>query len=66
VLTISIDLINYCVRENAPFNVFADWTDILKVVKSIVAGETTVEKAAQDGYEQYKKGNAGVSVDGQA
>ena len=54
------DLIKYCVRQNVPFNVFSDWSEILAKVKEIVEGRTTVEDAAEDGYEQYKKGAAGV------
>ncbi|EGP84282.1 unnamed protein product [Zymoseptoria tritici ST99CH_1A5] len=56
------DLISYCARENVPFTVFGDWTDILREVKRITAGETTVEQAAKEGYEQFKKGDAGVSA----
>lgn len=61
-----IDLISYCARENVPFTVFETWSDILSEVNKIVAGETTVKQAAEEGYEQYKKGNAGVSANGKA
>lgn len=61
-LTSPPDLISYCARENVPFTVFGDWTDILREVKRITAGETTVEQAAKEGYEQFKKGDAGVSA----
>ncbi|EME78627.1 uncharacterized protein MYCFIDRAFT_56876 [Pseudocercospora fijiensis CIRAD86] len=60
------DLIRYCVKEDIPFTVFEDWTDILKVVKQIVAGEKSVHDAAKEGYETYKKGEAGVAVNGAA
>lgn len=60
------DLIRYCARENVPFTVFEDWSDILKVVKKIHAGETTVHEAAKQGYEDYQKGAAGLSSNGQA
>ncbi|CZT24998.1 related to Phosphoserine phosphatase [Ramularia collo-cygni] len=56
------DLISYCARENVPFTVFETWSDILREVKKIVAGETTVKQAAAEGFEQYKKGNAGVKA----
>ncbi|KAH7063470.1 HAD-like domain-containing protein [Macrophomina phaseolina] len=55
------DLIQYCVREDIPFTVFADWKDILEKVKEIVAGKTSVEQAAKEGYEQFKSGQAGVN-----
>jgi hypothetical protein len=61
-LTFAVDLISYCARENVPFTVFEDWSDILKEVKRIVAGETTVKQAAAEGFEQYKKGGAGVKT----
>lgn len=40
---------------------FEDWSEILAKVKEIVEGETTVQEAARDGYEQYKKGATGSS-----
>jgi hypothetical protein len=61
-LTLLSDLISYCAREEVPFTVFGDWTDILKEVKKIVAGETTVQQSAKEGFEQYKKGGAGVKA----
>ena len=54
------DLISYCAREDVPFTVFADWSDILAKCKSIVEGKTTVQAAAKEGYEAYKKGEAGL------
>lgn len=60
------DLIRYCARENVPFTVFEDWSDILKVVKKIHAGEISVHDAAKQGYEDYQKGAAGLSANGQA
>lgn len=45
---------------------FETWSDILREVKKIVAGETTVKQAAAEGFEQYKKGSAGVSANGKA
>ncbi|KAK0259308.1 hypothetical protein LTR91_006037 [Friedmanniomyces endolithicus] len=55
------DLIQYCVKQNTPFTVFSDWSDILKKVKEIVAGEITVKDAAREGYESYQKGEAGLN-----
>ncbi|KAL0260657.1 hypothetical protein SLS55_004347 [Diplodia seriata] len=55
------DLIQYCVREDIPFTVFADWKDILAKVQEIVAGKTSVKQAAKLGYEQFKSGQAGVN-----
>ncbi|KAL1633788.1 hypothetical protein SLS56_002667 [Neofusicoccum ribis] len=55
------DLIQYCVREDIPFTVFADWKDILDKVKEIVAGKTSVKEAAAEGYAQFKSGQAGVN-----
>jgi 2,3-diketo-5-methylthio-1-phosphopentane phosphatase len=37
------DLINYCAREDVPFTVFEDWTNILSKCKEIVEGQTTVD-----------------------
>lgn len=54
------DLIQYCVDKNVPFTVFEDWSSILAKVKQIVAGETTVQEAAKEGHEAYKKGEAGL------
>ncbi|KAK8208010.1 hypothetical protein M8818_004048 [Zalaria obscura] len=55
------DLISYCVRENIPFTVFEDWSAIKAKVQEIVAGKITVHEAAQKGFEEYKKGEAGVN-----
>ncbi|KAF2771450.1 hypothetical protein EJ03DRAFT_372798 [Teratosphaeria nubilosa] len=55
------DLIRYCVKEEVPFTVFSDWSDILSKVKQIVAGEVSVHGAAKEGYEQFKKGEAGLN-----
>lgn len=60
------DLIKYCVRENVPFTVFEDWSSILEKVKEITSGKTTVHDAAREGYEAYKRGEAGVSANGSA
>ena len=57
----AIDLIRYCARENVPFTVFEDWSSILDQVKGIVEGKTTVEEAAKEGFEQYKRGAAGLN-----
>ena len=54
------DLITYCARENVPFTVFEDWTNILAKCKEIVQGATTVKEAAHQGFEAYKAGSAGV------
>ncbi|KAF2129372.1 hypothetical protein P153DRAFT_340160 [Dothidotthia symphoricarpi CBS 119687] len=53
------DLINYCAREDVPFTVFEDWSNILAKCKEIVEGKTTVQQAAKDGFEAYKNGAAG-------
>ncbi|EMC91684.1 hypothetical protein BAUCODRAFT_152078 [Baudoinia panamericana UAMH 10762] len=55
------DLIRYCVKEDVPFTVFEDWSTILEKVKEIVAGKTTVQDAAREGYEAYQKGEAGLN-----
>jgi 2-hydroxy-3-keto-5-methylthiopentenyl-1-phosphate phosphatase len=55
------DLINYCARENVPFTVFEDWTNILSKCKEIVDGKATVQEAAKAGFEAYKSGAAGVN-----
>ncbi|PNS18859.1 Pdp3-interacting factor 1 [Sphaceloma murrayae] len=52
------DLIDYCVREDVPFTVFEDWSSIHATVKDIVDGKKTVNDAAKEGYESYKKGEA--------
>jgi 2,3-diketo-5-methylthio-1-phosphopentane phosphatase len=54
------DLITYCAKENVPFTVFADWSNILEKCKEIVEGKTTVKQAAHDGFEAYKSGAAGI------
>jgi len=51
----AVDLVQYCARKNVPFTTFDDWSSILSKVKEIVAGETTVQDAAKEGYEAYKK-----------
>lgn len=56
------DLINYCARENVPFTVFEDWTNILAKCKEIVEGKTTVQDAAKAGFEAYKSGAAGINL----
>lgn len=56
------DLINYCAREDVPFTVFADWTNIHNKCKAIVEGRTTIKDAAREGYEAYKSGAAGVNI----
>ncbi len=56
------DLINYCARENVPFTVFEDWSNILSKCKAIFEGRTTAKDAAREGYEAYKNGAAGVAV----
>lgn len=52
------DLVNYCVRENVPFEVFEDWSSILSTVQSIVTGKTTVQEVVARGLEEVKSGNA--------
>lgn len=48
-------------KENAPFTVFDDWSSILEQVQQIVGGKITVQEAAEQGYEQYKKSAAGAN-----
>lgn len=55
------DLINYCAREDVPFTVFEDWSNIHAKCKEIVEGKTTVQQAAKEGFEAYKNGVAGVT-----
>ncbi|KAF1990840.1 hypothetical protein K402DRAFT_389740 [Aulographum hederae CBS 113979] len=52
------DLVSYCVKEEIPFTLFETWESILGKVKEIVAGETTVKEAAEEGVKQFKAGNA--------
>jgi hypothetical protein len=59
-LTVALDLISFCVKEDVPFTVFSDWSDILSKVQEIVAGKTNVKDAAKEGFELYKQGAAGV------
>ncbi|KAH8681175.1 HAD-like domain-containing protein [Xylariales sp. PMI_506] len=40
------DLVSYCQRENVPYTLFNDFSDIHKVVKKVVDGEITVQEAA--------------------
>jgi len=54
------DLISFCAKEDVPFTVFSDWSDILSKVQEIVAGKTNVKDAAKEGFELYKQGAAGV------
>jgi 2,3-diketo-5-methylthio-1-phosphopentane phosphatase len=54
------DLITYCANENVPFTVFSDWSAILEKTKEIVEGKSTVQEAAQAGFDAYKSGAAGV------
>jgi len=49
------------VKQNTPFTVFTDWSDILSKVKEIVEGKTTVQDAAREGHEASKKGEAGMN-----
>ncbi|EMF09710.1 uncharacterized protein SEPMUDRAFT_151633 [Sphaerulina musiva SO2202] len=60
------DLILYCAKQDVPFTVFEDWSDILKVTKQIVAGEKSVHDAARQGFEDFKNGKAGVQSNGAA
>ncbi|KAI9713505.1 MAG: hypothetical protein M1820_000887 [Bogoriella megaspora] len=60
------DLVIFCAKENIPFTVFEDWSVIKSKVQEIVEDKTTVQDAAKEGYEQYKKGEAGVSANGKA
>ncbi|KAK5740787.1 hypothetical protein LTR17_004377 [Elasticomyces elasticus] len=55
------DLIRYCVKQNTPFTMFSDWTDILTKVKEIVEGKKSVQDAAREGYEAYQKGESGLN-----
>ncbi|KAK8060230.1 2-3-diketo-5-methylthio-1-phosphopentane phosphatase [Apiospora sp. TS-2023a] len=40
------DLVMYCERENVPFTVFHSFSDIHKIVQSVVEGKKTVQEAA--------------------
>ncbi|KAI1269299.1 HAD-like domain-containing protein [Xylariaceae sp. FL1019] len=40
------DLVMYCEKEKVPFTVFHDFSDIHKIVASVVEGKTTVQQAA--------------------
>lgn len=55
------DLVSYCAKEDAPFTIFEDWSDILTKVRQIVEGKVSVHDAAKEGYELYKKGAAGLN-----
>lgn len=57
---LTADLIRYCAKQNVPFTVFEDWSSILETVKKIVAGEKTVQDAAKEGHEMFKKGEVGL------
>lgn len=59
------DLITYCANENVPFTVFKDWNDILEKCREIVEGKTTVQQAARDGFEAYKKGQTELAQGGE-
>ncbi|KAG2164472.1 hypothetical protein D6C86_10271 [Aureobasidium pullulans] len=54
------DLIQFCVRDNIPFTVFEDWSQIKAKVQQVVEGKVTVQEAAKQGVEAYEKGQAGV------
>ena len=49
------DLVTFCVRQDIPFTQFKDWQSITAQVKDIVDGKHTVQQAAKEGYEAYKK-----------
>jgi 2,3-diketo-5-methylthio-1-phosphopentane phosphatase len=49
------DLVSYCVREDVPFTLFEDWSDILQKVRDIVEVKIDVSEAAAEGYAAYKK-----------
>ncbi|ORY62892.1 HAD-like domain-containing protein [Pseudomassariella vexata] len=40
------DLVQWCERQNVPFTVFNDFSDIYKVVQSVIEGKTSVQDAA--------------------
>ncbi|KAI0802138.1 HAD-like domain-containing protein [Xylaria sp. FL0064] len=40
------DLVTYCEKENVPFTVFRDFSDIYKVVADVVDGKISVQQAA--------------------
>jgi 2-hydroxy-3-keto-5-methylthiopentenyl-1-phosphate phosphatase len=44
---ITPDLVAYCERENVPFTVFSDFSDIQKVVAEVVDGKISVKDAAK-------------------
>ncbi|KAG9621499.1 hypothetical protein KCU64_g21261, partial [Aureobasidium melanogenum] len=43
------DLIQFCVRDNIPFTVFEDWSQIKAKVQEVVEGKVTVQEAAKQG-----------------
>jgi 2-hydroxy-3-keto-5-methylthiopentenyl-1-phosphate phosphatase len=45
-LTVGLDLVTYCEKEQVPFKTFQNFSDILATVKEIVAGRITVKQAA--------------------
>ena len=49
------DLIVYCEREGVPFNIFRDWSSILKTTKEIFSGEKSVHTAAQEGLAEAQR-----------
>ena len=61
ILMLVVDLITYCAEQKVPFTVFEDWSSILETVKKIVAGEKTVQDAAQEGHEAFQKGEVGLN-----
>ncbi|KAL1311772.1 hypothetical protein AAFC00_001858 [Neodothiora populina] len=54
------DLIQFCVTEKIPFTVFDTWKEIHSEVKRIVEGKVSVQDAAKEGVEAWRKGEAGL------
>lgn len=50
------DLVKYCIRENIPFVEFEDWSEILSILKDIVAGKTGVKHVAVAGAREARHG----------
>lgn len=57
------DLVTYCVNENVPFFEFETWNTILEQVKSIVAGDKTVEQVSKEGIEAFAERNKSLGMD---
>ncbi|MCJ1472447.1 hypothetical protein MMC13_001095 [Lambiella insularis] len=48
------DLVTFCEREGVPFTVFGDWGEILRTVRGVVEGKTSVDEVAAEGAEEIR------------